>query len=146
MGLMSCIDTFMWHMKFLFLTKHKDVRSSNRSILRRSSYMQSTQRPLPCAVTQRVQCPRPQSPLLRRRGPYRRRRQLIAVEKQTALQSRGEPGGAAQSRSRVRQTHPEARSPAATVRRRRHRLIHSPSLPSPPSIVGGVSLCMHSSL
>ncbi len=38
MGLMSCIDTFMWHMKFLFLTKHKDVRSSNRSILRRSSY------------------------------------------------------------------------------------------------------------
>ncbi len=32
----------MWHMKFLFLTKHKDVRSSNRSILRRSSYVHST--------------------------------------------------------------------------------------------------------
>ena len=28
-------------MKFLFLTKHKDVRSSNRSILRRSSYYKS---------------------------------------------------------------------------------------------------------
>ncbi len=28
----------MWHRQFSFLTKHKDVRSSNRSILRRSSY------------------------------------------------------------------------------------------------------------
>ncbi len=28
----------MWYRKFSFLTKHKDIRSSNRSILRRSSY------------------------------------------------------------------------------------------------------------
>ncbi len=29
----------MWHRKFSFLTKYKDVWSSNRSILRRSSYV-----------------------------------------------------------------------------------------------------------
>ncbi len=32
----------MWHRKFSFLTKYKDVWSSNRSILRRSSYFYTT--------------------------------------------------------------------------------------------------------
>ncbi len=38
MGWWAAPNTFVWHRKFSFLTKHKDIRSSNRSILRRSSY------------------------------------------------------------------------------------------------------------